>query len=60
MKVAEYEQGSEDFLAKVAKSKFHEYQKFGTLWKGYICLQDHGANVQFKNIKIRQLPASSK
>jgi sugar phosphate isomerase/epimerase len=57
VKVAEYEQGSEDFLAKVAKSKFHEYPKFGTLWKGFICLQDHGANVQFKNIKIRQLPA---
>jgi sugar phosphate isomerase/epimerase len=55
VKVAEYEQGSPEFLAAVAKSKFHAYPKCGTLWKGYICLQDHGANVQFKNIKIREL-----
>jgi len=54
-KVAEYEQGSPEFKDIVSKAKFNKFPKFGTLMKGHICLQDHGANVQFKNIKIREI-----
>jgi hypothetical protein len=58
-KVCEYQRGSDDFKQRVAKSKFKDSPKFGTLPRGYIALQDHGAEVQFRNIKIRPVPASA-
>jgi hypothetical protein len=39
----------------VAGSKFKEWPDFGTFKKGHIALQDHGADVWFKNIKIKRL-----
>jgi hypothetical protein len=30
--------------------------EFGKAAKGHICLQDHGNEVAYKNIKIRELP----
>ncbi len=50
-----YEIGSEDWKAQVAKSKFAKMEGFGTAAKGHICLQDHGNEVAFRNIKIRVL-----
>jgi len=48
---------SEDFKQRVAKSKFSEFPKFGTVGKGRIGIQgDHG-NVSFRNIKIRPIEA---
>jgi hypothetical protein len=55
-KYVEYEIGSEDWNARVAKSKFAKMPGFGKSAKGHICLQDHGAEVAFRNIKIRVLP----
>lgn len=52
-KVAEYEIGSEDWKQKVAASKFADWEGFAETEKGHIGLQDHGAEVWFKNIKIR-------
>lgn len=47
--------GSDDFKARVAKSKFSQFAKFGTLPRGSIAIQgDHGV-VAFRNIKIRPL-----
>jgi hypothetical protein len=53
-----YVLGSEDFNARVAKSKFAKMPKFAKTGHGHIALQgDHG-QVSFRNIKIRALPAA--
>ena len=39
----------------VSKSKFAAYPGFGKAGEGYICLQDHGNLVSFRDIKIRPL-----
>jgi len=39
----------------VAGSKFKTMPDFGKAQKGHIALQDHGDNVWFRNIKIREL-----
>ncbi len=53
--VADYQIGSEDWKARVAKSKFKNAKGFGETAKGHVGLQDHGAKVSFRNIKIRSL-----
>jgi hypothetical protein len=55
-KYVEYEIGSDDWNQKVAKSKFAKWPQFGKAAKGHICLQDHGNEVAYRNIKIRELP----
>ena len=52
-KVAEYEIGSEDWNKKVAASKFAKWKGFAETRKGYLGLQDHGAQVSFRNVKIK-------
>jgi len=52
-KVAEYEIGSEDWNRKVAASKFAKWKGFAETRKGYLGLQDHGAQVSFRNVKIK-------
>jgi hypothetical protein len=54
----EYVKGSKDWDERVAKSKFAKEPNFGKPTSGYICLQDHGNLVSFRNIKIR--PIASK
>ncbi|MFA6087048.1 DUF1080 domain-containing protein [Mucilaginibacter sp.] len=39
----------------VAGSKFKEWPGFGTFKKGCIALQDHGADVWFRNVEIKKL-----
>ena len=57
VKYFEYVLGSDDFNARVAKSKFAKMPNFAKATSGYIALQgDHGS-VSFRNIKIRPLPA---
>lgn len=53
--VADYQIGSDDWNARVAKSKFKSWKGFGETANGHIGLQDHGAVVSFRNIKIRPL-----
>jgi hypothetical protein len=57
VKYYEYVLGSEEFWARVAKSKFSEYPYFAKSNTGKIALQgDHGV-VSFRNIKIRPIKA---
>lgn len=54
-KYCEYVKGSDDWNERVAKSKFAKMEGFGKPTKGFICLQDHGNVVMFRNIKIRPI-----
>ncbi len=48
--------GSEDWNDRVKKSKFSALPKFAKAAKGHIALQDHGAWVAYRNIKLRSIP----
>ena len=56
-KIAQYELWSDDWKQRVANSKHKSRPKFGTFKKGPVCLQDHSNCVEFRNLKIRPLPA---
>ncbi|GAB5441947.1 MAG: hypothetical protein Fues2KO_22960 [Fuerstiella sp.] len=55
-----FKKGSDDWDRRVAASKFAKFPKFGKADKGHICLQDHGDEVAFRNIKIREFPDSGR
>jgi len=55
VKLLEYEQGSPEWQALVAKSKFAAWPPYGQAMRGHIGLQDHGDVVEFRHIRIREL-----
>lgn len=55
VKLLEYEQGSDEWKARVARSKFAAWPGYGTAMRGHIGLQDHGDTVWFRNIRVRRL-----
>jgi hypothetical protein len=58
-RVLQYELNSPALKEAVAKSKFKDIARFGTLQNGFILLQDHGDRVWYRNVKIRRLPAAN-
>jgi len=55
IKIVEYERGTQMWRALVSCSKFAKWPNFGEAAEGNILLQDHGNEVLFKNIKIKEL-----
>ena len=54
-KVAECDLDSDAFRTALAKSKYHVVAGFGTKIVTPLALQDHGEEVAFRNLKIREL-----
>jgi hypothetical protein len=55
IKVVEFDRTSEDYKKHLAESKFKGTKGFGEAPRGHILLQDHGDEVCYRNIKIREL-----
>jgi hypothetical protein len=56
VKLLEFEQGSADWKAKVASSKFKDWPNFGKSMRGHLAIQgDHAGALGFRNIRIRLL-----
>jgi hypothetical protein len=56
-RIVQFEIGSPEMKALIAKSKYKDIQGFGDTTSGHILLQDHGDEVSFRNLKIRALPS---
>jgi hypothetical protein len=54
-KVVETTMWDDNWKKMIAGSKFKQWPPFGTFQTGHIALQDHGAQVWYRNIKIRKL-----
>jgi len=50
----QFKLGDKRWDQRVAKSKFARLKGFGSAGEGHICLQDHGNEVAYRNIKIRE------
>jgi 3-keto-disaccharide hydrolase len=55
-KVLEYELGSPELQAAIAKSKFKDVAGFDAKLEGHILLQDHGDEVWYRNLRIQAPP----
>ena len=56
VKIVEYERNTDEWNEIVQASKYKDWPNFGNAEEGLILLQDHGDEVWFQNIKIKELP----
>ena len=54
-KVVDLDLAAPEGKAAIAASKFKDWEKFATMQRGHIALQDHGDVVSFRAIKVRAL-----
>ncbi len=54
-KVVEYQRGTPIYQVLVARSKYQVWQNFGMAESGHLLLQDHGDQVSFRSLKVREL-----
>ena len=52
-KILEHELENPELKAALVQSKFKAVEGFGTSFPGQILLQDHGDEIWFRNIKIK-------
>jgi hypothetical protein len=50
-----YDLNSKEWKDEIKKTKFASYKEYGANKKGHIGIQDHGATVYYRNIKIKEL-----
>lgn len=55
VKIVEYERNNQMWQALVDFSKYKNWPSFGNAEEGLLLLQDHGDEVWFKNVKIKEL-----
>jgi len=55
VKIVEYERNTEGWNELVQTSKYKDWPNFGNAEEGLLLLQDHGDEVWFQNIKIKEL-----
>ena len=51
----EFHLGTSDWDKMIKASKFKDFKEFGKIREGFIGLQDHGNDVWFRNIKIKEM-----
>jgi len=56
VKVVEFELGTPRFDSLLARSKYRPIPQFAERRRGHVVLQDHGDEVYFRGIRIRELP----
>lgn len=55
VKVVDIDTASEDYKKAYKESKWPGMPTMGTTTSGHICMQDHGDEVAFRNIKVRKI-----
>ncbi|MGN6511751.1 MAG: 3-keto-disaccharide hydrolase [Chitinophaga sp.] len=54
-KVVDTQMWTPEWEKEKATGKWKDYKGYGTAKKGHICVQDHGAEIWFRNVKIKTL-----
>ena len=54
-KIVEFTAWTDEWKENVSKAKWNNYPAYGQAKIGFIALQDHGSQIWFKNIKVKEL-----